>query len=88
MFRGARSICCGGFDHMNVVHTRASYRLIEKASRRIDHSDSQTFMLSVSYTNSLQFTTLYTLPHGLPRHAQSPHGIYHGHIVGRCIVNE
>lgn len=32
------------------------FGLIEEAGGRIDHSDSQTFALSLSYTNSLQFT--------------------------------
>jgi hypothetical protein len=35
-----------------------------------------------------RLTALYTLPHGLPRHAESPHGIHYGHVVGRCIVHK
>jgi hypothetical protein len=64
------------------------FGLIEEAGGRIDHSDSQTFALSLSYTNSLQFTTLYTLPHGLPRHAESTHGLRYRHVVRRCSVHQ
>jgi len=66
----------------------APLRLIEEAGGSIDHSDSQTFALSVSYTNSLQFTTLYALPHGLPRHAKSTHCLRYRYVVRRCGVHQ
>ena len=66
---------------MSFILAKSSYRLIEKASRRICHSDSQTLAPSLSYMKSLQLTTLYTLPHGLPRHAQSTHGFHYRHVV-------
>ena len=64
------------------------FGLIEEAGGRIDHSDSQTFAFSLSYTNSLQFTTLYTLPHGLPRHGESTHGLRYRNVVRRCSVHQ
>ena len=62
--------------------------LIEEAGWRIYNSDSQAFTLSLSNMKSLELTTLYTLPHGLPRDAESTHGIHHRHVVGRCIVHK
>ena len=62
--------------------------LIEQAVWMSYHSDSQAFTLSLSNMKSLELAALYTLPHGLPRHAESPHGIHYGHVVGRCMVHK
>ena len=61
---------------------------VEEAGWRIYHSDSQTFTLSLPYMESLEFTTLYTLPQSLPRHAESTHGVHDGHVVWRCGVHK
>jgi hypothetical protein len=37
---------------------------------------------------SFELAALYTLPQGLARNAESPHGIYDGHVVWWCIVYE
>ena len=62
--------------------------LIEEAGWRIYHSDSQTFTLSLSYMKSLELTTLYTLPHCLPRHAESTHCVHYRHVVWWCSVHK
>ena len=59
---------------------------IEEAGWRIYYSDSQAFTLSLSYVKSREVTALYTLPQGLPRHAESTHSVHYRYVVGRCSV--
>jgi len=62
--------------------------LIEEAGWRVYYFDSQAFALSLANMESFEFAALYTLPHGLPRDAESPHGVHNGHVVWRCGVYE
>ena len=62
--------------------------LIEEAGWRVYYSDSQAFALSLANMESFELATLYTLPHGLPRDTESPHGVHDGHVVWGCGVHE
>ena len=59
---------------------------VEEAGWWVYYSDSQAFTLSLSYAKSLELAALYALPQGLPRHAESTHGVYYRYVVGRCSV--
>ena len=62
--------------------------LIEEAGWRIYNSDSQAVTLSLSNMKSLELTALYTLPHGLPRHAESTHGVHYRQVVWWCSIHK
>ena len=62
--------------------------LIEETGWRVYYSDSQAFALSLANMERFEFAALYTLPHRLPRNAQSPHGVQDGYVVWRCGVHK
>ena len=54
-----------------------------------EHGKSdKPFTLTLTHMKSLELTALYTLPQGLARHSESPHGVHDGYVVWRCIVHE
>jgi len=62
--------------------------LVEQAGWGVYYSDSQAFTLTPSNMKSFELAALYTLPQGLTRNAQSPHGIHDGHVVWRGMVHK